>query len=192
MQPIGSGLPRRDPQRLRAVDFRGARRRIQAAVRVDRFVGLAVDDADVHRQVRAVDHRDVVEVEPGEGVEVPLGERRRNFPPSPALVAAVAVAGRAAALAAAEVAAGPSPDPRVPAVRDLKVVPAPGGSLQPVCPVLEPGHAAGQIGASVLLIMKIVWPPAADAAGTAGADGRADRGEDGGDDREPSQGSSKG
>src|ERR1700748_3815195 len=109
-----------DSQRLRAVDFRSADAEAEATVRVDLSGGFAVDDADVHRQVRAVDHRDVVEVEPGEGVEVPLGERRRDFPPSPALVAAVAVAGRAAALAAAEVTAGPSPDPRVPALRHVE------------------------------------------------------------------------
>src|SRR3984957_21014494 len=69
------------------------------------------------RQVRAVHHADVVEVQPVPGVRVVLGQRGRDGTVAGALVPAAAVAGLAVTAAVTEDAARPAPEPPVPVLR---------------------------------------------------------------------------
>src|ERR1039458_7499842 len=88
-----------------------------ATVRTDRILAATADRIDVHRRVRPVDHAHVVEVEVVPGVQVVLGERRRDVAITLALELMIAVPCLAAALAGGvEMTAGAAreaPDPGI-------------------------------------------------------------------------------
>src|SRR4051812_48655704 len=100
-------------QRGRAADLGRAADTSLAAVGGDAVLGLPVRDPDVHRQVRAIDHGHVVEVEVLVGVHVVLSQRRRDLAPAAALIQPAAVAGLAMAAAVLEATTRPAPRARI-------------------------------------------------------------------------------